>query len=148
MRQFVCCAGSKRGTWEGLARGAFDVGFQTTWLRKYLHKHSVTFCLDCLKQKNLIKHHGLRQVVVSNAPSCGGVAYAEERGIPTLRYPGRQDDPNALTPERLVAELRDAHRVDVVCLAGYMKASSARRPCVSCASLHLQLTLHHCARAP
>ncbi len=43
-----------------------------------------------------------RQVVVSNAPSCGGVAYAQERGIPTLRYPGRKDDPDALTPVRLL----------------------------------------------
>ena len=64
----------------------------------------------------------VRQVVVSNAPSCGGVAYAEQRGIPTLRYPGRKDDPQALTPAQLVESLRDRHRVDVVCLAGYMKA--------------------------
>ena len=60
-------------------------------------------------------------MVVSNAPSCGGVAYAAERGIPTLRYPGRKDDPDALTPEQLVTQLRDKHRVDIVCLAGYMK---------------------------
>ena len=66
--------------------------------------------------------NGLRQVVVSNAPSCGGVAFAAERGIATLRYPGRKDDLAALTPEDLVARLQDTYRVDIVCLAGYMKA--------------------------
>ena len=61
-------------------------------------------------------------MVVSSTSTCGGVAFAEERGILTLQYPGRKDDPAALTPEQLVTELREVHRVDIVCLAGYMKA--------------------------
>ena len=63
----------------------------------------------------------LLQVVVSNLPSCGGVAFAAEQGIPMLRYPGAKGDPAALQPADLVAALRQEHGVDVVCLAGYMK---------------------------
>ena len=65
-------------------------------------------------------------MIVSNAPSCGGVAYAAERGIPTLQYPGRKDDPAALTPDQLLEQLRDVHRVDIICLAGYMKVFAQR----------------------
>lgn len=63
------------------------------------------------------------QVVVSNAPSCGGMQFAAAAGIPTLQYPGRKDDPHALSPEDLVRALKEEHGVDIVCLAGYMKVS-------------------------
>eukprot|EP00887_Chlorella_sp_A99_P003047 scaffold9.g3047.t1 len=60
-------------------------------------------------------------VVVSNAPSCGGCAYATEHGIPTLRYPAPKSDPTAgLSADALVAELQQ-RGVDFVILAGYMK---------------------------
>lgn len=65
------------------------------------------------------------QVVVSNAPSCGGMQFAAANGIPTLQYPGRKDDPDALSPEALVRALKQEHGVDIVCLAGYMKVRAA-----------------------
>ena len=46
-------------------------------------------------------------VVVTNAPSCGGAAYAAGHGIPVLTYPPPKANPAAgLTPEQLVAELK------------------------------------------
>ena len=63
------------------------------------------------------------QVVVSNAPSCGGMQFAATNGIPSLQYPGRKDDPHALSPQELVRALKEEHGVDIVCLAGYMKVS-------------------------
>jgi phosphoribosylglycinamide formyltransferase len=45
-------------------------------------------------------------VVVTNAPSCGGAAYAAEHGIPVLTYPPPRADPAAgLTDEQLVQAL-------------------------------------------
>lgn len=61
-------------------------------------------------------------VVVSNAPSCGGVQYAQSHGIPTLTYPAPKADPSAgLSPEQLVSSLKEEHGVDYVILAGYLK---------------------------
>jgi len=58
-------------------------------------------------------------VVVSNIPSCGGVEWSRERGIPTLTYPPKKGE-DGLTPDALVAELRDAG-VGYVLLAGYLR---------------------------
>lgn len=53
--------------------------------------------------------HGEVAVVVSNAPTCGGVAYAQSHGIPTLTYPAPKSDPSAgLTAEQLVQQLTQA----------------------------------------
>lgn len=50
--------------------------------------------------------HGEVAVIVSNAPTCGGVAYAQSHGIPTLTYPAPTSDPSAgLTAEQLVQQL-------------------------------------------
>ncbi|KAL4447446.1 hypothetical protein ABPG75_004665 [Micractinium tetrahymenae] len=66
--------------------------------------------------------HGEVAVVVSNAPTCGGVAYAQSHGIPTLTYPAPKLDPAAgLTAEQLVQQLTQEYRADAVILAGYLK---------------------------
>jgi phosphoribosylglycinamide formyltransferase-1 len=55
-------------------------------------------------------------VVVSNRPQAPGLAIAAERGLATAvtRSTGAE-----------LADLLDAHRVDLVCLAGYMRILSA-----------------------
>eukprot|EP00873_Tetraselmis_striata_P009943 jgi/Tetstr1/430207/TSEL_020036.t1 len=67
-------------------------------------------------------------VVVSDVPGCGGWNYAQSHGIPTVIYPktnkveaNPQWAGQALSPEALVAELKDTHNVDYVILAGYLK---------------------------
>ena len=62
-------------------------------------------------------------VVVSNALDCGGVLWAQENNIPTLRYPPTKQDKAdgvGLTPELLVVAL-DELNVGFVCLAGYLR---------------------------
>ena len=63
------------------------------------------------------------QVVVSDVPTCGGVAYAQQHGIPTLTYPiPKKAGFPGLTPEELVAALKSgSHASDFVILAGYLK---------------------------
>jgi len=58
--------------------------------------------------------------VVTNAPTCGGAAYAQSHGIPVLTFPG---SPNAagLSTEELGEALKTIHNVDYIILAGYMK---------------------------
>lgn len=58
-------------------------------------------------------------VVVTNAPDCGGAAFARERGIPVLTYPASKRWAG-LSPDQLVASLQ-AHDVHLVVLAGYLK---------------------------
>lgn len=66
--------------------------------------------------------HAEVAVVVSNAPTCSGVAYAQSHGIPTLTYPAPKADPSAgLTADELVQQLTEEYRADVVVLAGYLK---------------------------
>ncbi|PSC75099.1 Phosphoribosylglycinamide chloroplastic [Micractinium conductrix] len=66
--------------------------------------------------------HGEVAVVVSNSPSCSGVAYAQSHGIPTLTYPAPKADSAAgLTDAQLVAALTEEHQADIVILAGYLK---------------------------
>ena len=59
--------------------------------------------------------------VVSNKPDCGGVAWAEDLGIPTLAYPPKKTDADGLTPDDLVHQLVDVHGAEYVCLAGYLR---------------------------
>ena len=57
--------------------------------------------------------------VVSNVPSCGGVAWAQEQGIPTLTYPAKKGDPaSGLSAAELVSAVRDTHGAEYVLLAG------------------------------
>jgi len=62
-------------------------------------------------------------VVISNVPGAAGLATAAEKGIATAVV-----DHTAIKPrqahERAVIEILNAHRVDIVCLAGYMRRLS------------------------
>lgn len=87
---------------------------------------SLTFQTEFLL--TTINHHNiawiLMQVVVSDVPSCGGVAYAKQHNIRRLTYPiPKKGDHPGLTKEQLVSELTGAHKVDYVILAGYLKVS-------------------------
>eukprot|EP00878_Enallax_costatus_P018721 GHUV01019724.1.p1 GENE.GHUV01019724.1~~GHUV01019724.1.p1 ORF type:complete len:186 (+),score=41.85 GHUV01019724.1:289-846(+) len=67
-------------------------------------------------------------VVVSDVPSCGGVAYAQEHGIPTLTYPASKKGLfPGLSREQLVQEMAD-RGVDYVLLAGYLKVATPLPP--------------------
>jgi phosphoribosylglycinamide formyltransferase-1 len=59
-------------------------------------------------------------VVVSNAPDAQGLAAAAQRGVPTAVVDHKQIKPRAAHEERVIEVLRE-HRVDLVCLAGYMR---------------------------
>ncbi|GMH41237.1 hypothetical protein BSKO_09147 [Bryopsis sp. KO-2023] len=77
------------------------------------------------------KIHGEIAVVVSNAPSCGGVAYAKDNRIPTLTFPKlkklrNEEQADGLTTDELVVALRDTFTVDFVLLAGYLKLVPAK----------------------
>jgi hypothetical protein len=62
------------------------------------------------------------QAVVSDLPSCGGVAYAQQHGIPTLTYPASKKGLfPGLTPQELVQQLKHELGADYVLLAGYLK---------------------------
>lgn len=61
-------------------------------------------------------------VVVSDVPSCGGVTYAQQHGIPTVTYPAPKSGAfPGLSKDELVAAVRDTHGADYVLLAGYLK---------------------------
>ncbi|MEW5311272.1 MAG: hypothetical protein WDW38_003000 [Sanguina aurantia] len=60
--------------------------------------------------------------VVSDIPSCGGIAYAANLGIPTLTYPIPKSKAfSGLTVEQLVESLQVTHKADYVLLAGFLK---------------------------
>lgn len=61
-------------------------------------------------------------VVISNRPDAPGIAAAKERGLNALILPSRGLD-REVYDRQLVAELRQ-NRVDLVCLAGYMRILS------------------------
>jgi folate-dependent phosphoribosylglycinamide formyltransferase PurN len=66
--------------------------------------------------------HVQLQAVVSDVPSCGGVSYAKEHGIPTLTYPASKKGLfPGLTPQELVQQLKQELGADYVLLAGYLK---------------------------
>lgn len=60
--------------------------------------------------------------MVSDVPSCGGVAYAHQHGITTLTYPAPKSGAHpGLSVAELVSALTGSHQVDYVILAGYLK---------------------------
>jgi len=59
-------------------------------------------------------------IVVSNVPDAGGLERAREFGVPTAVVDSKKVKPRA-EHERQVVELLREHRVDLVCLAGYMR---------------------------
>lgn len=61
-------------------------------------------------------------VVISNRPEAAGIAAARERGLPALALPSKGLDREAYD-RQLIEELRK-NRVDLVCLAGYMRILS------------------------
>lgn len=68
------------------------------------------------------------QAVVSDVPSCGGVAYAKQHGIATLTYPASKKGLfPGLTAQELVQQLKNELTVDYVLLAGYLKVGGECR---------------------
>ncbi len=62
------------------------------------------------------------QAVVSDVPTCGGVQYAQQYGIPTFTYPvPKKGGAPGLTTEELVQQLTQEVPADYVLLAGYLK---------------------------
>lgn len=60
--------------------------------------------------------------VVSDIPSCGGIAYAASLGIPTLTFPIPKSKAfEGLTVAQLVEALQVTHKADYVLLAGFLK---------------------------
>lgn len=64
------------------------------------------------------------ETVISDRPDVAGLETARELGIPTAVVPWKSL-PDRATAERLLGELIDAHRPDVVVLAGFMRILSA-----------------------
>ncbi|MCY4529009.1 MAG: phosphoribosylglycinamide formyltransferase [Chloroflexi bacterium] len=64
--------------------------------------------------------HADVRVVIGNNSRSGALARARAHGIPTAHLSG-VTHPNAADLDRAILETLDAHRVDVVALAGYMK---------------------------
>jgi phosphoribosylglycinamide formyltransferase-1 len=62
-------------------------------------------------------------VVISNKPDAPGLKIARERGIDTAAY-SPKGAPRDQFDDALIAEL-ERHRVDLVCLAGYMRVLSS-----------------------
>ena len=62
-------------------------------------------------------------VVISNRPEARGLALARERGLNAVSLPSKGLD-REVYDRMVVAELRK-HRVDLVCLAGFMRLLSA-----------------------
>jgi phosphoribosylglycinamide formyltransferase-1 len=61
-------------------------------------------------------------LVISNQPDAPGIAAARERGLPALALPSKGLDRETYD-RQLIAELQK-NRVDLVCLAGYMRILS------------------------
>lgn len=64
--------------------------------------------------------HGDIVVLATNKSGCGGAEYARGKGIPVILFPKAKDEPEALSPNDLVAALR-GFEVDFILLAGYLK---------------------------
>lgn len=64
-------------------------------------------------------------VVLSDRPAAAGLALAQAQGVPTAVVDTREVKPRAAHEQRVVDRLRE-HRVDLVCLAGYMRLLTPR----------------------
>lgn len=60
--------------------------------------------------------------VISNVPSAAGLDYARQHGLRALAMPSK-GIPREVFDQHLIATLNE-HRVDLVCLAGYMRLLS------------------------
>ena len=63
-------------------------------------------------------------VVIANLPDAAGLEKARDRGVPTAVVEHRSA-PSREAHERAVLEVLRQHRVELVCLAGYMRLLSA-----------------------
>lgn len=61
-------------------------------------------------------------IVVSNQPNAAGLQKAEARGIPTRMIPSKGLQREAY--DRQVVEVLEEYKVDLICLAGYMRLLS------------------------
>jgi len=77
-------------------------------------------------------------LVLSNRPDAPGLEAAAERGVTTAVVDHRKIKPRRLHEERVIEVLRE-HRVDLVCLAGYMRLLS---PVLVAAFRHRILNIH------
>jgi phosphoribosylglycinamide formyltransferase-1 len=73
--------------------------------------------LDAMQQGSIAAEPA---VVLSNKPSAAGLKIAAERGVRTEVLSSKKIKPREEHERRVVDCLRD-HRVDLVCLAGYMR---------------------------
>lgn len=60
-------------------------------------------------------------LVISNVPDAGGLAVAEAKGVPALAVDHHPFGKDREAHERALQTLLDAHAVEVVALAGYMR---------------------------
>ena len=60
-------------------------------------------------------------LVISNNPDAAGLAYAHGAGIPTAIVDHRPFGENRTTFEQALNAQLEAHRIDLVCLAGFMR---------------------------
>lgn len=94
-----------------------DIGPASLLLTSWFPSHFTALTSYCL----------LLQAVVSDVPTCGGVAYAKEQGIATLTYPtSKKGLFVGPSKEELVQQLTEQRQVDFVLLAGYLKARVLR----------------------
>jgi phosphoribosylglycinamide formyltransferase-1 len=59
-------------------------------------------------------------IVISNVPSAAGLDHAKSRGVPTAVVDHKAIKPRDAHDRAVLSVLRE-HRVDIVCLAGYMR---------------------------
>jgi phosphoribosylglycinamide formyltransferase-1 len=64
-------------------------------------------------------------LVISNNPGAAGLAYAREAGIPTAVVDHRPFQENRAAFEQALDAQLDAHRIDLLCLAGFMRLLTA-----------------------
>ena len=60
-------------------------------------------------------------LVISNIPGAGGLAIAEANGVATLTIDQKPFGRDREAFERVVQEALVAHRIEIVCLAGFMR---------------------------
>jgi phosphoribosylglycinamide formyltransferase 1 len=60
-------------------------------------------------------------LVISNIPGAGGLAIAEANGVATLTVDQKPFGRDREAFERVVQEALVAHRIEIVCLAGFMR---------------------------
>ena len=63
---------------------------------------------------------GIIVLVVSNTPNCGAITYADENSIQTLIV-NKNQHPNSHTRDEFLLESCLKAKIDLICLAGYMK---------------------------